>query len=178
MVRIESSEICEAALIEIISGVTSKAPKSEINRLRSMMVAGLRLLSHLQHTVPQSFNKDTEVLSCLASFSDKRDPWTSPEAFEEASSLLKSYITGERATSKNLGDAVTDLLRATIKPLFTQSTNPSLTKQGRKAINSLPIKSEPTEFEVEGKPWKFRAPYVVTVFAWLLNQMDVHMILF
>ena len=139
------------------------------------MAAGLHLLSHLQNIARQSLNTTADLISCFASFSDKRDPWISAEAFDEASLLLNKYTTDDLRNPKVFQKTIADMLQTIIKPLFAKSKNPSITQQGRKAINPLPTMSEPIGFEVEGKPWKFRAPYVVTVFGWVLDHMDVRM---
>jgi len=65
------------------------------------------------------------------------------------------------------------LLRERIKPLFAKSKNPAVTPAGRKAITPLPVPIEHGVDEVEIKPWKYGDCYIVTVFEWVLQQLDV-----
>lgn len=135
-----------------------------------MSLQGLSILSHLQKLAPFSSNESSIALyTCLASFSDDSDPWTSSKATEEARSLAEDSVVSE-----NIPGVLHALLQERIKPLFARSKNPAVTQQGRKAIDPLPINATVhSDMDVEAKPWKYRDMYIVTVYQWVLKRLDV-----
>lgn len=135
---------------------------------------GLLLLSRLPKDVPLDSDDSTvPVFSCLASFSDESDPWTSPKTQELACSLAKEY-----AVPDHLPALLHGLLQERIKPLFAKSKNPAITQQGRKAIDPLPSNGTAHgDLDTESKPWKYRDVYIVTVFRWILKHLDVYLLL-
>ena len=138
-----------------------------------MGVKGLLLLCHLRRLLPPPQDgpdgPDTAVLTCLAAFSDKNDPWNSSSAQELASDLIKDY-TG----SSRLPSMLTSILQKHVKALFSRTENPAITPQGRKAINPRPSNiAMHSDLDAEIKPWKFRNVYIVTVFRWVLQCFDV-----
>ena len=137
-----------------------------------MGLKGLVLLSHLRRLVtPLQDGSDTAVLTCLAAFSDEKDPWNSSSAQQQASDLVKDYTR-----SDHLPAMLTSILQDRIKPLFSRTGNPTITPQGRKAINPRPSNiTMHTDIDAEVKPWKFRDVYIVTVFRWVLQYLDVGM---
>jgi len=131
---------------------------------------GLLLLSHLQKLAPLS-SKDskTAVYTCLASFGDDSDPWTSSEAGKLARSLAEDMVVPEK-----ISEVLHALLQEKIRPLFAKVKNPAVTQQGRKAIDPLPIDTTAhSDRDVEAKPWKYRDMYIVTVFQWVLKHLNV-----
>lgn len=144
-----------------------------------MAVAGLRLLSHLQHLVPslhEGPSPDLDLVTCLASFTDDRDPWTRPEAEEAAKSLLDRHL--ERLTTgdpNTLTPLLTNLLQTRVKPRFAKSKANTVTEQGRKAAYPLSNAVDISEAETEIKPWKFGVVYLMTVFRWILLHLNVRL---
>ena len=140
-----------------------------------MAVAGLRLLSHLQRLVPTlDENPAPDIVTSLASFTDPRDPWTRPEAFETASALLVNLLRrGQTTTPKFLSKMLAILLQDMVRPSFTKTKNSAITEQGRKANYRLPSAVGFGDSEVEMKPWKFRDVHILTVFRWTLGKLDV-----
>ena len=115
-----------------------------------------------------------DLITCLASFTDNRDPWTRSEACEAATALLNNHLSQLTASDPQaLSQILINLLQTRIKPLFSKTNTPVLTDQNRKALYPLPIPLEGSTAEVELKPWKFREVYILTVFRWILNQLDV-----
>lgn len=109
------------------------------------------------------------VVTCLAAFSDENDPWNSPSAQQQASDLIEDYTRSGR-----LPAMLTSILQERIKPLFSRTRNPAITPQGRKAINLRPSNiAMHTDLDAEVKPWKFRDVYIVTIFRWVLQFLDV-----
>ena len=135
-----------------------------------MGLKGLVVLSHVRRLVPTLHeSSDTVLLTCLAAFSDEKDPWNSSSAQQEASSLIEDYTR-----SDHLSIVLTSILQERIKPLFSRTGNPAITPQGRKAINPRPSNiAMHTDIDAEVKPWKFRDVYIVTVFRWVLQFLDV-----
>lgn len=143
-----------------------------------MNVAGLNLLSHLEKIDPQSFGREKEKLtvsltSCLASFTDPREEWSSQEASEQARSILDLVLRPFRAEPKSFGSMITLLLQQYVKPVFAKTKNPAITSRGRKAVASAPTNYLVGDPESELKPWKFHHVYVVTMFRWILENIDV-----
>ncbi|KAL6719105.1 hypothetical protein ACLMJK_003340 [Lecanora helva] len=115
-------------------------------------------------------NSDSRVIlfTCLASFSDESDVWTSLETYEQALNLLKTCTDSERQS-----DLLRALLEERIKPLFVRSKSPAITQEGRKAIDSLPLNdSLHSDLDIKVKPWKYRTVYIITVIQWILTQLD------
>ena len=135
-----------------------------------MGLKGLVLLSHLQRLVPPlQDGTDAVILTCLAAFSDEKDPWNSSSAQQQASDLLRDYTRSDR-----LPVMLTSILQERIKPLFSRTGNPAITPQGRKAINPRPSNvAMHSDLDADLKPWKFRDVYIVTVFRWVLQILDV-----
>lgn len=147
-----------------------------------MNVAGLILLSHLEKIDPQPSGREKEKLtvrltSCLASFTDPREEWSSQEASEQARSILGLVLRPFRAEPKSFGSLITLLLQQHVKPLFAKTSNPAITSQGRKAVTSTQTNYLLGDPESELKPWKFHHVYVVTMFRWILENLDVRAIM-
>ena len=141
-----------------------------------MKTAGLRLLSHLQLFQSPSSENTAAVIACLASFTDLKDPWTTQEAYTIAQDSLSAQLQSLQKIPKGNDILIKDLLLNHIKPHFIKSTNPSLTSQARKAISPLPGPSAPSDFESANKPWKFQSPHIVTIFRWILTQLDASLV--
>lgn len=145
-------------------------------RLQSMNIAGLSILSHLEKITPtQDGDQLLAMIACLATFTDQREPWSSPAASEQAISFL-NYIfeTEGRRRPQKLKALLTDLLQLHVKPVFAKFQSSVITQQGRKAIDLTSRDAAPQEPEEETKPWKFKKAYIISVYGWVLNQLDVN----
>ena len=140
-----------------------------------MASTGLRLLAHLQGavtTLKDDYNLDR--ITCLASFTDLRDPWTRSESLADAKRLLdKCLLVDLAGDTERLRHLLADVLELRIKPLFSKSKSKAITQHGRKSISPLPGPVDTMDSEVENKPWKFQHIYTITVFQWILNQLEV-----
>lgn len=146
-----------------------------------MSVAGLILLSHLEKIDPSSSGKEGEqltlpLISCLASFTDPREEWSSQEASEQAHSLMNLLVRPFKAESKSFQSLITLLLEQQVKPLFAKTKNPAITSQGRRAIGSPPTNYLISDPETELKRWKSHDVYVVAMFRWILESLDVRLL--
>lgn len=146
----------------------------EVAKYHAMSLSGIQLLSRLENIEPLSEDESVvTILTCLASFTDLNDPWTYSEAKDHACVLSEHY-----AATANLSTILTGLLQARVKPLFAKTKNPAITQQGRKAIDPLPSAATAhSDLDGETKPWKYRDAYIVTVFQWGLNHLDVRTII-
>ncbi|KAL9603638.1 MAG: hypothetical protein Q9179_002125 [Wetmoreana sp. 5 TL-2023] len=90
--------------------------------------------------------------------------------------MLSEYFESIKDKPKALEDLIMNLLRERVKPLFVKSRNPILTEAGRKAISPAIGNSSSTDFESADKPWKFESPHIVTVFEWILQQIDASLV--
>ncbi|KAL9600388.1 MAG: hypothetical protein Q9219_003238 [cf. Caloplaca sp. 3 TL-2023] len=152
------------------------ASPNELSRLVSMKTAGLHLLSHLQKEHPSGAEIQSSCTACLASFTRQQDPWTSQEAYGLARSILSRQLDSIRKDAEAFKKLIEDLLLSHIKPFFVRSRNPILTDQARKAVSPLPRPNAPSDFQSTSKPWKFQSPHIVTIFQWVLNQLDSAMV--
>ena len=143
-------------------------------KFRAMSLSGILLLSRLQNIEPLSEDESVvTILTCVTSFTDLNDPWTYPKARDHACSLSEDY-----AASGNLSTTLTGLLQERVKPLFAKTKNPAITQQGRKAVEPLPSAATAhSDLDGEAKPWKYRDTYIVTLFQWILNHLDVRAII-
>lgn len=147
-----------------------------------MKETGLQLLSHLgRHHSPRP-EASPSIVACLASFTDRKDPWTNLKAQDLAQSLLFKHLQNNEDSQSigNLpqphGTLIKDLLLYHVKPLFVKSKNPLLTAQARKAIAPLPGPAAPSDFESSSKPWKFESLHIVTIFQWILIQLNAPLV--
>ncbi|KAL9104139.1 MAG: hypothetical protein Q9163_000886 [Psora crenata] len=147
----------------------------DIAKYHLLSYRGLLCLSHLQSLVP--LRKDGEDLAviwtCIAAFSDPSDPWTSQEAFEEASGLIDRLRWSLSQGVADFADLLALLLRDRIKPAFAKQKNRKITQQARKAIDPLPTTSAAIDDEPDSKPWKYRQVYLVTVLGWILRSLSL-----
>jgi hypothetical protein len=144
-------------------------------RLRYMNIAGLDLLSQLEKIMPTGESDQLlALIVCLASFTDQREPWSSPNASRLATSYVTHLIEAEtRRGPQRLCAVLTDLLQLHVKPVFAKVKNNAITQQGRKAIDPPPIILTPYAPEEEIKPWNLDKAYILPVYGWVLGQLDV-----
>lgn len=143
---------------------------TEDRYFRAISYLGIQVLSHLDRLMPLGeYENRASIIITLAIFTDERDRWTTHKSAEMALSFLSNHahIAKEPAT------LIDHILRKSIRPLFSKSKNPSITAQGRKAILVLPTRFEALEDEKEIKPWKYEKGYIITVFRWALQNLDV-----
>ena len=155
-------------------GSAPELEQDEIRDCQGMAFAGLRILRHL-HVISSilHINPSLELISCLATFSDQQDVWTSKECALEANTTLSTTVPGFAGDADGLQQLLSALLEQKVRPLFAKSKNPAVTDQARKAIQSLSVPTEFNEQETENKPWKYADVYIVTVFRWIVNQLQV-----
>lgn len=157
------------------------ATPTEIFRLRSMNLAAIHLLFHLEEFCPSAPDATTTVslISCLASFTDLQDKWSGLEASQQADLLLRSILRQFRVEAKKFQALIRELLEARVKPLFAKSKNMAITAQGRKAIDpvstSYLVSEAESEAESEVKPWKSDHLYISTVLRWIVQNQDVRL---
>lgn len=133
-----------------------------------MSSTGLIVLSQLEKV--SSLSEDEDILAlfvCLASFTYEDDPWNCRRVQQKALALINTYLKPTL-----LPRILTRLLSDWVKPLFAKSRSSAITPQGRKSIKSLPTNTH-SDFDIEAKPWKYRKMYIVTVFQWILKQLNV-----
>ena len=142
----------------------------DVARTRAISHKGLIVLFNLQKLAPLSPGEpDIAVSTCLAAFSDGNDAWNSPRTQKQASLLAEDYVE-----SGHLPALLASILQNRIKPLFSQSKNPAITQQGRRAIDPIPNNETlHSDLDASSKPWKHRNVYIVTVFQWVLSHLSV-----
>lgn len=135
-------------------------------------MAGLRLLSCLTRVAPaQEGDLLLNLTACVASFTDRRELWSSSAASEQATLILSHILEAYEPQRVQL--LLADLLLRHVKPEFAKSQNAAITQQGRKAIDPTPYVVSNHESEEEVKPWKFTKAYIIPVFGWVLSNLPV-----
>jgi len=117
------------------------------------------------------------VIVTLAAFTDERDSWVTAEACHAATGLLQTYLNGTGQNREELPPIIGTVLKHHVRPLFAKSKNPAITSQGRKNIRTVQAGYDSTMVDPESKPWKYRRPYIVSVFRWVLQNADVRVLL-
>lgn len=86
--------------------------------------------------------------------------------------MLSNHLASIQRGPERFDILIRDLLLDHVKPLFVKSRNPVLTDQARKAVSPLPRPNAPSDFESANKPWKFQSPHIVTIFQWILSELN------
>ncbi|KAL8764706.1 MAG: hypothetical protein Q9209_007917 [Squamulea sp. 1 TL-2023] len=175
--------------IRVISSADAFAPEApyaaetkpvfspeDLARIRFMKATGLHLLSRLQELQVPRPDSLAAHIACLAAYTDLQDTWTNEEAHDLAQSMLSKHVESIQGDPKKFGNPIADLLLDHVKPLFLKSKPSILTDQGRKAMAPLPGNAVPSDLESGNKPWKFQSPHIITIFQWVLQQLDIAMV--
>lgn len=109
----------------------------------------------------------------MAAFTDERDPWATAEASHTATGLLQAYLNHTRQAKDYFLLIVGAILKDSVRPLFARSKNPAITSQGRKNIRVIHARYDSTVVDPESKPWRYQRPYIVSVFRWILQNLNV-----
>lgn len=150
------------------------ASPSDRVRLRSMNLAGLHLLSHLERICPAYDRKSMlSLLSCVISFLEPQEAWSSPEIAELANAFIGRTLDDIECRQQKIQFAIIGLLEDHVKPQFAMSKSSALTGQGRKAIYPATDNQTYSDDEAQIKPWKFDHVYIVTVLQWIMENLDV-----
>lgn len=145
-----------------------------MERARTGSSVAIRLLVGLDWIFPISEVASSQaVIVSLAAFTDERDPWVTLSSFQTAILLLKKYVEDTRQSDGSLGLLIRAILEQKIRPLFARTKNPAITSQGRRSIRLVHGGYDPSAQDPETKPWKFRHIYIVSVFRWVLQNIDV-----
>lgn len=158
--------------------VESKSSPEAVERTRICSTAAIRVLVLLNSVLPISNHTNLPaVIVSLAAFTDERDPWVAAEACHTATGLLQAYLNDTRQTKWGFPSIVDEILKDNVRPLFAKSKNPAITSQGRKNIRTVQAGYDSTVVNPESKPWKYHHPYIVSVFRWVLQYLDVRVLL-
>ncbi|OJD18652.1 hypothetical protein AJ78_01348 [Emergomyces pasteurianus Ep9510] len=145
----------------------------KLARLKSNVgVSVLQLLNTISPVNELEVDDAIDVISCLAAFTCRKDPWTTEQAFTEASNILQSYESLLCSKSRGkLATVLEDILRKKVKPLFSKTKTPAITAVGRKNLHPIPQpRFDPSIFDPDSKPWKFKDVYVITLLSWVIGR--------
>lgn len=160
-------------LTKLLDNIVDANPR-DLGRLRSMNLAGLHLLSHLNRIYPTCDRNSTlSLLSCVVTFLDPREAWSSPETSELANTFIGRILNEFECKHQKIQFAIIGLLEDHVKPQFAMSASSALMGQGRKAIYLATDNQMYIDTEARIKPWKFDRVYIVTVLQWILGNLDV-----
>lgn len=157
-------------MLSNISVETPKVPSLDIRRFYSISFLGLRILRHLDSLLPLEEVEDhAVVVKSLAIYTDEQDLWTTEASARESQAVLSKHSQLARKSSV----LIDYILRNVIIPLFAKSQNPAVTSQGRRAIAPMPVGHDYEISDRDTKPWKYDKVYIVAVFRWVLQNLDV-----
>jgi hypothetical protein len=116
-----------------------------------------------------------KVITALAAFTRRQDPWTTEEAFNDASKLLLAYKSAVfKEKEQSLPALLGDILKTVVKPAFAKTKNIGITSAGRKNEHPVPApRFDASVFDESSKPWKFKDVHDVTVLSWIVDQYSV-----
>lgn len=107
----------------------------------------------------------------LAAYTEHNDPWTCLESRESAEFLLSRYAT---ALDQDPAQLAPKVLRETVRPVFSKQKPAALAPSGRAAVHVPEVEAPMFQTsEMEEKPWKFRSPWIVCVFVWCTEHVNV-----
>ncbi|KAK2808034.1 hypothetical protein FQN50_005116 [Emmonsiellopsis sp. PD_5] len=148
--------------------------KHKAARLKSTVgISVLQLLNSISPITQIDPDEVVDIITALAAYTCKTDPWTTEQAFNKATSILGDYELSLRSSNDGgaLATLLGEILKIKVKPLFARTKTPALTAAGRKNVHPLPqVRFDPSIFDPESKPWKFRDVYVVTVLGWIVGR--------
>ncbi|KGY15579.1 hypothetical protein PABG_11572 [Paracoccidioides brasiliensis Pb03] len=155
---------------------TAKLPtlaRYKVARLRSTVgVSVLQLLHSISPINELEIDDSVDVITSLAAFTCRKDPWTTETAFNAASVILEGYESLLRSQNRaELAAILEEVLRKKVKPLFSKTKTPAVTAAGRKNVHPIPQpRFDPSIFDPKSKPWKFKDLYVITVLSWVIGR--------
>lgn len=152
------------------SGIISK-----FSTARRKATSGIYIISYLVKIIDISeVDGAVRIITCLAAFTEDGDPWTTTQAFEKATVILKSHESTITGRNGNIFQTLEYILKDTVKPLFSKTRNPAITAAGRKNLHPIPQpRFDPGLFDPETKPWKTRDIYVITLLSWIISKYSV-----
>ncbi|EDN09340.1 predicted protein [Histoplasma mississippiense (nom. inval.)] len=146
----------------------------KLSRLRSSVgVSVLALLDSISPISNLESDDGIDVITSIAAFTCRLDPWTTEQAFDDASTILQNYESFLRSNRREeeLTAVLENILRKKVKPLFSKTKTPAVTAAGRKNVHPIPQpRFDPSIFDPESKPWKFRYVYIITVLSWVIER--------
>jgi hypothetical protein len=139
---------------------------------RQKGIAGLSTLQSLLSLYTKSPSiLDPQILLSLIAFTSARDPWTTPLAVSNTTSVLSKHAHQTHTPSF----IIDYILQQFIRPLFAKSKPEAITASGRKAMPSSapPRRFESADQELTSKRWMYQVPYTITVFEWIVANSSV-----
>lgn len=138
-------------------------------RSRAIAQLGLEVLQVLSEEFSAKFSEDT--LCTVISFTERTDPWTTPEA----SDLASAVVAGQVLRCRDRAALNEDILKGYLRPLFSKARPKTVTASGRKA--AFPEEDDPhrglTDETKDVKAWKYADHRAITVFGWVVSTATV-----
>lgn len=180
--RLESYSGCGRCNLTDINADEAKGTTTELlkpARLKSSIgTSVLHCLNSILAIHKLDHEVQVEVITALAAFTRRADPWTTEQALHQASSLLNTYKSSAAAVCKakdgSLVPLLGDMLKNVVKPAFARTKTQAITPAGRRAEHPIPApRLDPSLFDEGSKPWKYKDVYVATVLGWIVEQYRV-----
>lgn len=159
--------------LTVRAGQSPELTAVKIAKYHFMSTHALAVLTQLgiDHIRSEKCEEDgVAFLTSVSSFTDLSDPWTCESSQEAALQLLESFF--DISDLKGRSNALSSVLEQKIKPAFSNTRNPAITQQARKAIDPLPIDSSASgELGSASRPWRYPYRYIVTVLGWIIGSL-------
>ncbi|KAJ5980842.1 hypothetical protein N7481_008140 [Penicillium waksmanii] len=141
---------------------------TEESRLKSELAAQFitlmeaKVISTLDN---QPVASSPDVIVAMASFTSKKDPWTTNDSNNCAEIHLNM------ACQNDLWPIIERVLREKVRPLFTKTKNPAITSEGRKSLHPVArTRFDGGALDDSTKPWKTTDVYAPAVLSWIICQ--------
>lgn len=164
-------------VLHLTATLESKSALKNDELARICSTVAIRVLVILNSVLPiPKHTKPQAVIVSLAAFTDERDSWVAAEACHTATDLLQAYLDDTRQTKGEFPSVAGALLKDHIRPLFAKSKNPAITSKGRKNIRTVQAGYDLNLVDPESRLWKYRYPYIVSLFRWILQNINVRVL--
>lgn len=160
-----------SATTQKISDDLERAKRAACEYYRFISVLGMLVIERLDVlTVDLTARKDPAILLSLLSFTDSDDLWTC----SDAKALALELLSRNDSQFRSQGFIKEYLLGDYLQPLFSKSKPNGITSNGRRSVNpnSRPA-YDASQFDPSSKPWKFQNLSAVTVFSWVVTNIEV-----
>ncbi|KAJ2905476.1 uncharacterized protein MKZ38_005352 [Zalerion maritima] len=124
-----------------------------------------------------SLHLTQQALLTLAAFTREADPWSTNGSLGLVTPILESQVLADDKYEVRKTLIAETILEDFIRPLFAKSKPEAITISGRKTgYKNTERKSAGADDSPETKPWKYTAPYSITVFKWAVEKSDEQII--
>lgn len=109
-----------------------------------------------------------DAVTAMAIFTSEQEPWSTTETATEACMFINV------ACQDRMSSILERLLKEKIRPLFSKSRNPAVTREGRKDLHPVPLpRFDGSILDDSTRPWKNTDIYATSLLRWIVSQYTV-----